>query len=60
VVLRAVIAWLVQNLETLGGARGVQSSTRRGWILRGLWWAILFTIAYLTIGRNTKFIYVDF
>jgi len=47
-------------LETLGGARPLRPRSARGWLILGLWWALLLLIAYATIGRGTKFIYVDF
>ncbi len=28
--------------------------------LLGLWWAVLFALVIATVGRATKFIYVDF
>jgi hypothetical protein len=56
VVLNHVIAWL----ETIGGARPARVRSAVGWMVLGLWWAVLFGLAYAAIGRGTKFIYVDF
>jgi hypothetical protein len=55
-MMRALMAWL----EVLGGARPAR---RRGWlgaVGRGVWWTVLFLVVFATIGRATKFIYVDF
>jgi hypothetical protein len=54
--MRALMAWL----EVLGGARAPAKSTPLGAIARAFWWAVLFVIVFATIGRATKFIYVDF
>jgi hypothetical protein len=29
-------------------------------VMWGVWWAMLFFVVFATIGRATKFIYVDF
>jgi hypothetical protein len=51
---------LVEWLEKLGGARSMRLRSAGSWLALGLWWALLFGLAYATIGRATKFIYVDF
>jgi hypothetical protein len=51
-----VVGWL----ELLGGVRPIPLSSWRRAVALGLWWALLLALVYLTIGRATKFIYVDF
>ena len=51
---------IIELLETIGGARPLRLRSLRGWVVVGIWWAFLFVLAYATIGRGTKFIYVDF
>lgn len=55
-----MIARLVALLELLGGVRpfGSLSTGRR--VLLGVWWAMVIFVICATIGRATKFIYVDF
>jgi hypothetical protein len=47
-------------LERLGGVRPLPLASRRAVIALGVWWFLLFCVVYATIGRGTKFIYVDF
>lgn len=51
---------LILLLESMSGAHPLRLTGRLGWIGLGIWWAILFLLVYVTIGRSTKFIYVDF
>ena len=51
---------IIELLEKLGGARPLRLRSPHRWVAVGIWWAILFAVAYATIGRGTKFIYVDF
>ena len=51
---------IIEMLEKIGGARPLRLRSLHGWMVLGIWWAILFAVAYATIGRGTKFIYVDF
>jgi hypothetical protein len=51
-----IVGWL----EVLGGARPVPLSSPWRAAALGVWWAFLLILVYLTIGRATKFIYVDF
>jgi hypothetical protein len=53
---RILITWL----ERLGGVRPFQLGSRRAWLALAVWWFVLFCAVYTTIGRGTKFIYVDF
>jgi hypothetical protein len=55
-----MIARLVALLELLGGARPFGSLSTGHRIVLGVWWAILLFVICATIGRATKFIYVDF
>jgi hypothetical protein len=55
-----MIARLVAFLELLGGARPLGGVTGSRRIALGLWWCVLFFVICATIGRATKFIYVDF
>jgi hypothetical protein len=58
--MRALLSRLQGWLEVLGGERPVAA---RGWwsgVILGAWWALLFLVIFATIGRATKFIYVDF
>jgi hypothetical protein len=55
-VTRRASTWLA----ILGGSR---PTPRRGWLTAvalGVWWTLLFAAVFATIGRATKFIYVDF
>jgi hypothetical protein len=56
VIARTLARWL----ETLGGARPLRMTAGWRMVALGCWWAVLFLIVYVTIGRATKFIYVDF
>jgi hypothetical protein len=51
---------IVELLEQMGGARPMRLRSVRACLALGIWWAFLFAIVYATIGRGTKFIYVDF
>lgn len=51
---------IIGLLEKIGGARPLRLRSPRAWVALGLWWVVLFALAYATIGRGTKFIYVDF
>ena len=51
---------LIRILEFLGGARQIPLTSWRKAVLLALWWATLLLIVYATIGRTTRFIYVDF
>jgi hypothetical protein len=55
-----MMATLRAWLEVLGGARPPARRTRPGAVAWGLWWIVLFLVLFATIGRATKFIYVDF
>ena len=55
-----MMARLVEFLERWGGARPLGSLSTGRRIVLGVWWAVLFSIICATIGRATKFIYVDF
>ena len=47
-------------LEVLGGVRAASKQSALRSVLLGVWWFILFAIVLATVGRGTKFIYVDF
>jgi hypothetical protein len=51
---------IIAMLEKVGGARRLRLHSLGSWIALGIWWAFLFAVVYATIGRGTKFIYVDF
>jgi hypothetical protein len=55
-----MIARLRFLLELLEGLRA--PAREAGWkgVALGLWWMVLFLVVFATIGRATKFIYVDF
>jgi hypothetical protein len=53
---RLVADWLA----LLGGARAPRRRTLGGSIALGIWWAVLLALVLATIGRGSKFIYVDF
>lgn len=55
-----MIARLIGFLELLGGARSLGNLSNGRRIALGLWWALLFLVICVSIGRATKFIYVDF
>ena len=55
-----MIAALRSWLEVLGGARAPARPTRLSAVAWGVWWIVLFVVVYATVGRATKFIYVDF
>jgi hypothetical protein len=55
-----MIARLVAFLELLGGTRPLENLSNSRRIALGLWWAVLFLTICASIGRATKFIYVDF
>jgi hypothetical protein len=55
-----MISRLVTFLELLGGARSLGNLSNSRRIALGLWWALLFLVICVSIGRATKFIYVDF
>jgi hypothetical protein len=55
-----MITRLVRFLEILGGARPISGRSSGRLIALGVWWFVLFLVVYATIGRATKFIYVDF
>ena len=55
-----MITRLVTLLELLGGARPLGSLSNGRRIALGLWWSLLFLVICVSIGRATKFIYVDF
>jgi len=54
--MRRLASWL----EVLGGARGISRPSAGRTVALALWWAVLILAVYATIGRGTKFIYVDF
>ena len=54
--MRGLMTWL----EVLGGARRPQRPGWLGALALGVWWTLLFVIVFATVGRATKFIYVDF
>lgn len=58
--MSSVIAAIARWLEVLGGARPPASNTAASRLAWGVWWAILFLAIFATVGRATKFIYVDF
>jgi hypothetical protein len=47
-------------LALLGGSRPPRRRSLMASVALGLWWAVLFAVVLATIGRATKFIYVDF
>lgn len=47
-------------LEILGGSRASKGGGWIGAVAMGVWWMLLFVAVFATIGRATKFIYVDF
>jgi hypothetical protein len=51
---------IIELLGRIGGARPLRLRSPRAWVAFGIWWVVLFALAYATIGRGTKFIYVDF
>jgi hypothetical protein len=53
-------ARLVAFLDLLGGARSLAGLSTGRRIALGIWWCVLFLVICGTIGRATKFIYVDF
>ena len=55
-----MIARLAAILELLGGARSLAGLPTGRRIALGVWWTVLFLVICATIGRATKFIYVDF
>jgi hypothetical protein len=54
--MRVIADWLA----LLGGVRPPRRRTVIGSLALGVWWAVLFAVILATIGRATKFIYVDF
>jgi hypothetical protein len=55
-----MIRLLIEWLEVLGGARVSAKDSPLRHVVRGVWWVVLFAVIFTTIGRATKFIYVDF
>jgi hypothetical protein len=55
-LIRAIADWLA----LLGGSRPPRRRSLIGSIALGLWWAVLLSLVFATIGRGSKFIYVDF
>jgi hypothetical protein len=55
-----LLARIQEFLEAIGGARPMSVRGRAGAVALGVWWTVLFLAVYSTIGRATKFIYVDF
>ena len=55
-MIKIVADWLA----LLGGSRPLRRRTFWSSLALGLWWAVLFALALATIGRASKFIYVDF
>ena len=55
-----MISRLVAFLELVGGARPLRGVSAGRRIALGLWWCVLFFLICATIGRASKFIYVDF
>ena len=51
---------LADWLALLGGSRPLRRRTLLSGVALGIWWAVLLAIVLATIGRATKFIYVDF
>ncbi len=51
---------IVHLLERLGGARPFSIASPKRAVALGLWWFLLFVLIWATIGRGTRFIYVDF
>jgi hypothetical protein len=54
--MKAIVDWLA----LLGGSRPPRRRTIMGSLALGFWWVVLFALVFATIGRATKFIYVDF
>jgi len=54
--MKSIAEWLA----LLGGVRPPRRRTLVGSLLLGIWWAVLFALIVATIGRASKFIYVDF
>jgi hypothetical protein len=55
-VIRIIADWVA----LLGGVRPPRRRTLITGVLLGVWWVVLFAVVFATIGRATKFIYVDF
>lgn len=51
---------IVELLERLSGARPFSTSSLPRAFALGAWWFVLLLLIWATIGRGTKFIYVDF
>ena len=56
----SMIRVLADWLAWLGGVRPARRHTLAGSLALGIWWAFLFAVVLATIGRASKFIYVDF
>lgn len=58
--MRRMVERLERWSQILGGSQPPPDRGWRGAVALGVWWAVLFAAVFATIGRATKFIYVDF